>query len=93
MKANNSLKTLIAGLAAILVLAQSSSLMAQEFQFKFNFRGETWPHSISAENWSAAIEQASQDCLNHFSGSQGSEKIKVDEESAQTLLNTCINPR
>lgn len=66
---------------------------AQEFNFKFSHKDQIWTHPVTAETWTAALDKASQDCLNHFTNSQGTQKITVDEATADILLNTCTNPR
>ncbi len=71
----------------------SSFTFAEEFKFQFNFRGEIWNHLVSANNKDFAFEIASQDCLNHFTKSKGKEKIRVDIDTADALLNTCANPK
>jgi hypothetical protein len=66
---------------------------SQEFQFKFAYKGQAWSHSVNADNWQSAFEEASQKCFDHFTGSHSSQKVRLDEISADTLLDTCINPR
>lgn len=76
------------------VLSLSSSLaMAEDFSFKFSFKGEVWSHLVKANNKNSAFEIASQDCLNYFTKTTGQVRIKVDADTADALLNTCANPR
>jgi hypothetical protein len=77
----------------ILISILSSLAFAQEFQFKFTYKGESWTHPVHAENWTAALDKASNECLNHFAHSSGTKKIRIDQESADDLLYTCVNPR
>lgn len=81
---------------AILItfLALTSSLaMAEDYTFKFTFRGEVWSHLVNASNKNSAFEIASQDCLNYFTKTKGQGRIKVDTDTADALLDTCANPR
>ncbi len=93
MKAlNNKIMTLKVILIVFLALT-SSIAMAEDFNFKFTFRGEVWSHLVNASNKNAAFEVASQDCLNYFTKTTGQGRIKVDADTADALLNTCANPR
>jgi hypothetical protein len=93
------MKTLIKKLISpqifmIVLLALTSSLaMAEDYSFKFSFRGEVWKHVVKSNNKNSALEIASQDCLNHFTKSSGQGKIKVSADTADALLDTCANPR
>lgn len=76
-----------------LALATSSLALAEDFNFKFNFKGEVWSRTVNAGNKTTAFEIASQECLNHFTGSDGKNKIQVDAATADALIDTCANPR
>jgi hypothetical protein len=75
------------------ILALPFGAQAQDFQFQFSFKGREWKHSVSAESWKEAIDVASQECLNHFTSSHSNQKVRVDQDTADLLLNTCANPR
>ena len=79
--------------ALLAVLLGTPAAQAREFQFRFTFNGQTWEHPVSADSWKDAYEVASQDCFNHFTGSQGTDRVKADEDTADALLNACTNPR
>lgn len=91
----NKLKRLFSGhnvMLLIFVLSSSVS-MAEEFHFKFTLKDKTWNYSVRSDSKNSAFELASQECLNHFTGAKKDQKIKVDEETADSLLNTCANPK
>ncbi len=82
------------GIGLLMAISLSAPIIqAQEFNFKFTYKGETWSHPVSADKWTLAFEKASQDCLNYFTKSGGTKKVSVDERTADALLNTCANPR
>ncbi len=64
-----------------------------EFKFSFKYEDKKWDRAVSAETWTAALDRASQECLNYFTGAKNSEKIKVTPAVAENLLNSCTNPR
>jgi hypothetical protein len=76
-----------------LITLGSNNAQAQDFNFRFSLNGEVWEHPVSAESWQQAYEKASDDCFSHFTGWSGLGRVKVDEESANALLNACTNPR
>lgn len=77
----------------LFMVLTSTVAMAEEFQFKFTMGNEVWNHHVSASSKNSALEVASQDCLNHFTYSTGNQKVRVTEDRADALLNTCTNPR
>lgn len=87
-------KIMIPKAILIVFLALTSSVaLAEDFNFKFTFRGEVWNHLVKASDKNAAFELASQDCLNYFTKTTGQGRIKVDADTADALVNTCANPR
>lgn len=96
MKNNKTnFKVFTTGLATVLALFSltPNPVEAREFNFRFSFQGQTWEHPVSAESWKEAYEQASEACFNHFTGSSGAGRVRVDEDTADALLNSCTNPR
>ena len=93
MQFNFTKSKLVGSLIILIFSVISNFAIAQEFNFKFTHKDQIWTHPVTADTWSAALDKASQDCLNHFTNSQGSQKITVDEATADILLNTCTNPR
>lgn len=89
----NALIKYIVSLQLLMLILCSSLALAEDFNFKFTFRGEVWNHIVKDNNKNSAFEIASQDCLNHFTKSSGQQKIKVDSDTADALINTCANPR
>lgn len=53
-----------------IVLSGSLTLHAEQFQFRFSYSGQTWENTVTAKDWKAALNEASQNCLNHFTSSQ-----------------------
>lgn len=92
MNKNNLNIKIRQSLLILFTLMISNITLAEEYKFKFALGAKVWDHSVSAKNKNVAFEVASQDCLNYYTNSKGDQKIRVTEEMADALLNTCANP-
>ncbi|MEY4616601.1 MAG: hypothetical protein RJB66_1561 [Pseudomonadota bacterium] len=92
---NSKLKGFIATMitSMSLITFASQTAMAQDYTFRFSLNGEVWEHPVSAESWKEAYDKASDACFSHYTGWSGLGRVKVDEDTANALLNTCTNPR
>jgi hypothetical protein len=83
----------IAALLVILATQPSWGMVKHEFSFKYQLKENTFDIKIQASNKSEAFEMAAQECFNHLTGARGLNKVKISEEKALDIVDTCANPK
>ncbi len=77
----------------VMLLACSSAFAslkkeAQEFKFKFNFKGDIYQYSQKSESFERAYELAAKACYKHYKAGQ-----KLSEDKGLDIIDVCANPR